>query len=173
MALVEDTFISHLVELRNRLVRTLIAIAVAFAVIAYWPTFGVIYDFLALPLIKTLPAGSKMIATGVITPFLIPLKVGLLIYGLSPANTAFSGGKLCIAPPIKRSPGLNSAGNPPGSGNDCSGILSMDFNAYLQSGAVPALQVVGQQVNAQYWSRDPGDPFGTNTSDAVQFKICQ
>ena len=78
MALTEDTFISHLVELRDRLMRALIAILVAFAVIGFWPTYGVIYDFLALPLIQTLPAGSKMIATGVITPFLIPLKVGLM-----------------------------------------------------------------------------------------------
>ena len=74
----EDTFISHLVELRDRMMRALIAIAVAFAVIGFWPTYSVIYDFLALPLIRTLPAGSKMIATGVITPFLIPLKVGLM-----------------------------------------------------------------------------------------------
>ena len=78
MALTEDTFISHLVELRDRLMRALIAIAVAFALIGFWPTYSVIYDFLALPLIQTLPAGSKMIATGVITPFLIPLKVGLM-----------------------------------------------------------------------------------------------
>ena len=78
MALIEDTFISHLVELRDRLMRALIAIAVAFAVVGFWPTYSVIYDFLALPLIQTLPAGSKMIATGVITPFLIPLKVGLM-----------------------------------------------------------------------------------------------
>ena len=78
MALTEDTFISHLVELRDRLIRALIAILVAFALIGFWPTYGVIYDFLALPLIKTLPVGSKMIATGVITPFLIPLKVGLM-----------------------------------------------------------------------------------------------
>jgi sec-independent protein translocase protein TatC len=74
----EDTFISHLVELRDRMMRALIAIAIAFALIGFWPTYGVIYDFLALPLIQTLPAGSKMIATGVITPFLIPLKVGLM-----------------------------------------------------------------------------------------------
>ncbi len=74
----EDTFISHLVELRDRMMRALIAIAIAFALIGFWPTYSVIYDFLALPLIKTLPAGSKMIATGVITPFLIPLKVGLM-----------------------------------------------------------------------------------------------
>jgi len=78
VALTEDTFISHLVELRDRLMRALIAIVVAFALIGFWPTYSVIYDFLALPLIQTLPAGSKMIATGVITPFLIPLKVGLM-----------------------------------------------------------------------------------------------
>lgn len=78
MALTEDTFISHLVELRDRLMRALSAVMVAFVLIGFWPTYGVIYDFLALPLIQTLPAGSKMIATGVITPFLIPLKVGLM-----------------------------------------------------------------------------------------------
>jgi hypothetical protein len=33
--------------------------------------------------------------------------------------------------------------------------------------------VVGQQVNAQYWSRDPQDPFTTNTTNAVQFAVCQ
>jgi sec-independent protein translocase protein TatC len=78
VALTEDTFISHLVELRDRLMRALIAVVIAFVLIGFWPTYAVIYDFLALPLIKTLPAGSKMIATGVITPFLIPLKVGLM-----------------------------------------------------------------------------------------------
>ena len=78
MSQTEDTFVSHLVELRDRLMRALIAIVIAFALIGFWPTYGVIYDFLALPLIQTLPAGSKMIATGVITPFLIPLKVGLM-----------------------------------------------------------------------------------------------
>jgi sec-independent protein translocase protein TatC len=78
VAITEDTFISHLVELRDRMMRSLIAIVVAFALIGFWPTYAVIYDFLALPLIQTLPAGSKMIATGVITPFLIPLKVGLM-----------------------------------------------------------------------------------------------
>jgi sec-independent protein translocase protein TatC len=75
---VEDTFVSHLVELRDRLLRALIAIVVAFAIIGLWPGYGAIYDFLAQPLIQTLPPGSKMIATGVITPFLVPIKVGLM-----------------------------------------------------------------------------------------------
>lgn len=74
----QDTFISHLVELRERLMRMLLAVFVVMAALLIWPGSGAIYDFLALPLIETLPAGSKMIATGVITPFLIPLKVTAL-----------------------------------------------------------------------------------------------
>lgn len=78
MALTEDTFVSHLVELRDRMLRALIAIVVAFGLIGLWPGYGTIYDFLAQPLIQTLPPGAKMIATGVITPFLVPIKVGLM-----------------------------------------------------------------------------------------------
>jgi sec-independent protein translocase protein TatC len=78
VALIEDTFISHLVELRDRMMRALIAVAIAFGLLWFWPGYGALYDFLAQPLIQTLPPGSKMIATGVITPFLIPLKVGLM-----------------------------------------------------------------------------------------------
>jgi sec-independent protein translocase protein TatC len=74
----EDTFISHLVELRDRLMRALAAVLAVFFLLYFWPGYGVLYDFLAQPLIKTLPDGAKMIATGVITPFLIPLKVGLM-----------------------------------------------------------------------------------------------
>jgi sec-independent protein translocase protein TatC len=74
----QDTFISHLVELRERLLRMMLAMFVVMVALLIWPGSGAIYDFLALPLIETLPAGSKMIATGVITPFLIPLKVTAL-----------------------------------------------------------------------------------------------
>jgi sec-independent protein translocase protein TatC len=44
-----------------------------------WPGPARIYDFLAAPMLASLPAGSKMIATGVIAPFLVPMKVTLLI----------------------------------------------------------------------------------------------
>lgn len=71
----EETFISHLVELRQRLVRSLLAIGVALGVLLVWPGAGAIYDLLALPLMRALPQGARMIATGVITPFLVPLKV--------------------------------------------------------------------------------------------------
>jgi sec-independent protein translocase protein TatC len=71
-----DTFISHLVELRNRVMKASVAIVVVFLCMMPWA--GTIYDFLAMPMMSALPAGSKMIATGVITPFLIPVKVTLL-----------------------------------------------------------------------------------------------
>jgi sec-independent protein translocase protein TatC len=72
----QESFISHLVELRQRLVRSLIAIGLALGLLMFaWPGAGAVYDFLALPLIQALPEGSRMIATGVITPFLVPLKV--------------------------------------------------------------------------------------------------
>ncbi len=72
----QDTFLSHLIELRDRLVRILIAVAIAAI-----PTFyfsAELYDLLAQPVIAALPAGSRMIATGVITPFLIPMKIALM-----------------------------------------------------------------------------------------------
>lgn len=72
----EDSFISHLVELRNRLMKASAAIIVVFLCMMPWA--GQIYDFLAYPMMVALPPGSKMIATGVITPFLIPIKVTLL-----------------------------------------------------------------------------------------------
>lgn len=72
-----DTFFSHLVELRNRVVKASAAIVVVFLCLMPWA--GNIYDFLAQPMMAALPTGSKMIATGVITPFLIPVKVTLLL----------------------------------------------------------------------------------------------
>lgn len=76
---VEDTFISHLVELRDRLVKASIGIAIVCAALFAWPGPSAIYDFLAKPMIASLPVGAKMIATGVISPFLVPMKVTLLL----------------------------------------------------------------------------------------------
>jgi len=73
----EDTFISHLIELRNRIMKASAAIIVVFLCLMPWAAD--IYDLLAHPMMVALPAGSKMIATGVITPFLIPVKVTLLV----------------------------------------------------------------------------------------------
>ena len=73
----EDTFISHLVELRDRLLRSIIAIGIVF--VCLFPFASELYDLLAYPMIQTLPQGSKMIATGVITPFLIPVKIAIMM----------------------------------------------------------------------------------------------
>ncbi|MES2069155.1 MAG: twin-arginine translocase subunit TatC [Pseudomonadota bacterium] len=75
----QDTFISHLVELRDRLVKASIGIAIVCAALFAWPGPSAIYDFLAQPMIASLPVGAKMIATGVISPFLVPMKVTLLL----------------------------------------------------------------------------------------------
>jgi sec-independent protein translocase protein TatC len=73
----EDTFISHLIELRSRLMKAAVVVIIIFLCLMPWA--GHIYDFLAYPMIHALPQGSKMIATGVITPFLIPVKVTMLV----------------------------------------------------------------------------------------------
>ena len=74
----QESFISHLVELRQRLVRAGGAVLGLFFILVLWPGSGTIYDFLAMPLMGALPEGAKMIATGVITPFMVPMKVTAL-----------------------------------------------------------------------------------------------
>lgn len=71
----QDTFISHLIELRERVMRALLAVLGVFVLLFLWPGSGPIYDFLAAPLMHALPEGTRMIATGVITPFMVPMKV--------------------------------------------------------------------------------------------------
>jgi sec-independent protein translocase protein TatC len=75
----QESFISHLVELRQRLVRAVGVVLVLFLVLFFYPGAGTIYDILALPLMNALPEGAKMIATGVITPFMVPVKVTALV----------------------------------------------------------------------------------------------
>jgi sec-independent protein translocase protein TatC len=74
----QESFISHLIELRQRLIRAVAAVLVFFVVLFIWPGSGYIYDLLAAPLMSALPEGAKMIATGVITPFMVPVKVTAL-----------------------------------------------------------------------------------------------
>ena len=75
----QETFISHLVELRQRLMHALLAVLLVFVALCVWPGPGQIYDFLALPLMHALPPDARMIATGVITPFMVPMKVTALV----------------------------------------------------------------------------------------------
>ncbi|HEX7636974.1 MAG TPA: twin-arginine translocase subunit TatC [Burkholderiaceae bacterium] len=74
----EQPFVAHLIELRERLVRALIAVGVVFGVLAVYPGAGKLTDLLARPLVAQLPAGAHLIATNVISPFLVPMKITLL-----------------------------------------------------------------------------------------------
>ncbi|MES2553064.1 MAG: twin-arginine translocase subunit TatC, partial [Pseudomonadota bacterium] len=71
-----DTFISHLIELRDRLLRMVIGFLVVF--LCLFPFANKIYTLLAHPLLSKLPAGGQMIATAVTTPFFVPIKVAML-----------------------------------------------------------------------------------------------
>jgi sec-independent protein translocase protein TatC len=73
----EQPFVAHLIELRNRLLRCVVAVTVVF--LALFSFSNDIYSFLAEPLVKSLPQGSSMIATGVISPFLTPFKLTLVV----------------------------------------------------------------------------------------------
>ena len=78
MSEAQESFMSHLIELRSRLVRAVATVLVLFVALFLWPGSGYIYDLLAAPLMSALPEGAKMIATGVITPFMVPVKVTAL-----------------------------------------------------------------------------------------------
>ena len=72
----QESFLSHLIELRTRLMRSIIAVVVVLLVL--FPFAKDIYALLAAPLLRVLPHGSTMIATDVTGTFLVPLKVTLM-----------------------------------------------------------------------------------------------
>lgn len=72
-----ETFISHLLELRNRLLKIVLGLVVC--VIAFLPFSNLLYTWLAQPLLSHMPVGTHMIATAVTTPFLVPMKVATLV----------------------------------------------------------------------------------------------
>jgi sec-independent protein translocase protein TatC len=74
----EQPFVAHLIELRDRLIKAIIAIAVVAGVLAIWPGPAALYDILAAPLVSHLPKGATLIATSVISPFIVPLKILLM-----------------------------------------------------------------------------------------------
>jgi len=77
MNLPEESFLSHLVELRNRLIRALASILIIFLCLFPWAKD--LYALLAQPLLATLPQGGQMIATDVVGVFLVPMKVALMV----------------------------------------------------------------------------------------------
>lgn len=73
----EESFFSHLFELRDRLIRALLSIAVVF--ICLFPWSKELYSLLAQPILAALPQGGQMIATDVVGVFLVPMKVVLMV----------------------------------------------------------------------------------------------
>ncbi|MBL8803529.1 MAG: PQQ-like beta-propeller repeat protein [Planctomycetes bacterium] len=100
---------------------------------------------------------------------------GLYVYGVNGASsTPFQGGSMCVAPPRQRAP-VSSSGGLPGPSTNCSGVLSIDVNAFA-SGALggtplPQLTTPGVRVNWQCWSRDANSSFGTNLSNALSYVV--
>jgi sec-independent protein translocase protein TatC len=74
--LAEGTLISHLLELRTRLLRAVVAVAIAFIPLAFFS--DTLFSIVAHPLIEKLPEGTSIIATSVVAPFMTPLKLALV-----------------------------------------------------------------------------------------------
>jgi hypothetical protein len=106
-------------------------------------------------------------------------KSGLFFYkaGGTQANLTFQCGTLCVGPSgIKRTPAQSAGGNPPPA-NDCSGVYSLDMNAFAAGAAGgnpdPALLVPGTLVQCQTWGRDQGfaAPCNTTLSDGLEYTV--
>lgn len=96
-------------------------------------------------------------------------QAGIFFYSLTgPDNAAFMGGTLCGRSPLRRTPVQSSGGNPPP--DDCSGVYTFDFNAWMRGGPDPLLGA-GQVVWGQFWSRDPQSSFQVGLTAGVQFVV--
>ena len=75
-SLAEGTLISHLLELRDRLLRSLLAVFIAFLPLVFFS--NELFTLIARPLVEKLPEGTSLIATSVVAPFMTPLKLALI-----------------------------------------------------------------------------------------------
>lgn len=71
-----ESFVSHLIELRNRLLKIVIGLLLVF--LGLFPFANKVYALLAAPMLDKLPEGTQMIATAVVTPFFVPMKVAMM-----------------------------------------------------------------------------------------------
>ena len=94
----------------------------------------------------------------------VPQRAGVLIYAFQHAATPFLGATLCVAS-LQRTSVVNSGG-----AASCSGVLSFDFGAHIQSGVDPAL-TAGTKVYAQWWHRDAQTTPPHGLSNAVHMII--
>ncbi|HTV77778.1 MAG TPA: twin-arginine translocase subunit TatC [Steroidobacteraceae bacterium] len=75
--LAEGTLISHLLELRNRLMRAMIAVIIVLIPCIYWQ--NTLFTFVSKPIREKLPKGATLIATGVMSPFFTPMKLAMFV----------------------------------------------------------------------------------------------
>jgi hypothetical protein len=95
---------------------------------------------------------------------------GMLFYGTNGrAALPWSGGTLCVQPPLRRTPLTNSGGSSPRV-LDCSGLLTLDFNTWASTANDPTL-FPGQHVRAQYYARDPSATSLIYLSEALEFYL--
>lgn len=104
-------------------------------------------------------------------------KLGMLLYSVSgPAAVPFQGGTLCLAAPLLRMP-AGSSGGAALPINDCSGVYSLDINAFAAGAAGgnpdPSLAAPGTTVWVQGWGRDPGflPPNNTSLSNGLSYVV--
>jgi Tol biopolymer transport system component len=97
-------------------------------------------------------------------------QIGIYVYGTNGSGVLpWASGTLCIAPPLQRTNPLPTGGNDAPS-VDCTGKLTLDFNAWIASGADPGLRT-GTPVFVQAWLRDPTHPVGALLTDAAAFLV--
>lgn len=126
--------------------------------------------------LPTISGHVGIASQGLSTPFVIDAtdilngKAGFFFYGFSgPAGFPFQGGTMCVLPPTRRTP-LQFSGGSPQTVQDCTGNLTFDFNAWVQSGQDASI-TPGQEVHGQFWFRVPPDPFGSGLTNAIGFKF--
>jgi hypothetical protein len=101
---------------------------------------------------------------------LLNQKPGIAFYSLHGRNVApFQGGTLCVKSPLRRTPMQSSGGNSTPT-NDCSGTYSINWRAWMHSGADLAL-TAGVTIDAQYYSRDPSSSFTVGLTNGIEFTI--
>jgi sec-independent protein translocase protein TatC len=74
----EQSFVAHLMELRDRVVYAFAGLVIAMIVLAIWPGPATLIDWIAIPIRAHMPADAKLIAVGVFSPFFVPIKVLML-----------------------------------------------------------------------------------------------